>query len=66
MFWGQSTYFDFFLFAANVRRTSRPAVDANFGADAPGSFSLVWLWCGVHTEVGWCLGSTRNGVPDLG
>ena len=24
------------------------------------------LWCGVHTEVGRYLGSTRNGVKDLG
>ena len=27
---------------------------------------LVWLWCGVHIEVGRYLGSTRNGVKDLG
>ena len=32
---------------------------------APGRFSLVWLWCRGHTEVGWYLGSTRNGVRDL-
>ena len=31
-----------------------------------GRFSLVWLWCGGHTEVGPYLGSTRNGVADLG
>ena len=33
---------------------------------APGRISRVWLWCGGHTEVGRYLGSTRNGVTDLG
>ena len=33
---------------------------------APGRFSLVWVWCGVHAEVGGYLGSTWNGLTDLG
>ena len=32
---------------------------------APGRLSLVWLWRGLHTQVGRCLGSTRNKVADL-
>ena len=34
------------------------------GADVLGRLSLVWLWCGGHTQVGRYLGSTRNGVTD--
>lgn len=35
------------------------------GANAPGNFSLVWLWCEIHTEVVRYFGSTWNGVTDL-
>ena len=43
------------------------AVDANVGRwPRAGSFSLLWLWRGVHTEVGRLLGFTRNTVVDLG
>ena len=43
-----------------------PADDANVGAVPLAVFSLVWLWCGGRTEVGWYLGFTRNGVANLG
>ena len=33
---------------------------------APARFSLVWLSCGGHTEVGRYLGSTRNEVTQFG
>ena len=35
------------------------------GAEPRGRFSLMWLGCGGHTEVGWCLESSGNGVSHL-
>ena len=43
-----------------------PADDADVGRWPWAGFSLARLWCGIHTEVSRCLGSTRNGVTDLG
>ena len=43
-----------------------PGIPVVYRADAPSKFFLVWLWCGLHTEVGRYFGPTRNRLTDLG
>ena len=59
---GAPTLYGIFL-SLKMRYSDTPTTPMWGGA--PGRFSLMWLWCGGHTEEGWCLGSSGNGVSHL-